>query len=58
MNQAAEQELIVELSRHEHGAEQELIMELSRQASHSSAGTNHTAQQARVKELNRQVIRS
>ena len=28
-------------------------MELSRQASHSSAGTNHAAQQARVKELSR-----
>ena len=39
-------------------AEQELIVELSRQASHSSAGTNHAAQQANIKELSWQVIRS
>ena len=43
----------MELSRHQHGAEQDLIMELSWQASHSSAGTNHAAQQAIIKKLNR-----
>ena len=54
MNQAAEQELIVELSRHEHGAEQELIMELSKQESRISAGKNHGAEHARIRQHSRQ----